>query len=97
MSQQGNWLQRRDGVEILLIVALSGLAIILSYTFYMMPIWKAEHDKAIAQIDSFTCKELGAWLINNAQNMTDTKDSPNTVYHYGQAKYLVCTHGGTSP
>lgn len=97
MSIEKNWLQRRDAIEIALII-VGSLGIILgAYTVYMMPIWQAQHDADKAHIDSLDCKSLGQWLIDNAETRTDSKDYQDTNYHYAQAKYLVCTHGGLSP
>ena len=97
MSEQKNWLQRRDGIEIALIIVGSLGLIMGAYLVYEQPIWKAQHDADKAHIDSLSCKDLGSWLIDNAESRTDSKDYTDTNYHYAQAKYLVCTHSGVSP
>lgn len=97
MSQEKNWLERRDAIEVALMIVGSLAICLISYMFYMMPIWQAQHDADKAHIDSLDCKSLGQWLIDNAETRTDSKDFTDSNYHYAQAKYLVCTHGGLSP
>ena len=72
------------------------IVLLLTLTFLVWsPEWRAQNDKDKALIDSLTCKDLGKWLIDNSMTRTDSKDYVDTMYHYAQAKYLVCTHGGT--
>lgn len=97
MSIEGNWLQRRDLTEILLIIIGSALFIMTIYMIHQVQIWQAEHIADKAHIDSLDCKSLGKWIIDNAESRTDSEDYVDSNFHYAQAKYLVCTHGGLSP
>jgi hypothetical protein len=73
-----------SGIIIMLAIGLGYQALVL-YPEY-------DHKTAIekSSLDSMACQSIGKWIIDHSENQTRN-------YPYAQAKYLVCTHGGTSP
>lgn len=92
---------KTSSVAIILIPIGIAVAIALPFT-YISNVDQINENKAKdlaekTKIDLLSCRELGNYVINNANNSTDSDGQVlNDEYKYAEAKYLVCTHTPSS-
>jgi hypothetical protein len=70
------------------------LLVLIVLLFYLILIVASDAQKKEnakrALIDSLSCKDLGTWIIKNAEDNIGRNEGSN--FAYASAKYLVCTH-----